>query len=150
MENFNILSAGGFMFFLLILSVWYIVVEIILWKSYPFRKHIKRNDKSVLDRFIHYIIIWIFTNVWFFYLLYFTESYINFIEMFNNGAWIWKLFQESFGINILSFQIIWFSHFYFITLVLLLFLFRFWIPRSMEYFLKNYKNFYRKVKKRSK
>lgn len=150
MENLNILSVGGFLFFLLILSIWYIMVEIIFWEKYPFRKLLKQNDNSVLDRFIHYIIVWIFSNIVFFYILYFTNSHIPFVQIFDNSWSIGKWFSEIFGVEILSFQLIWSALFYFFFVIFLLFFFRFWISYTIDTIFKVIDFFKNKKTKKTK
>lgn len=127
MENLNILSVWGFLFFLLILSIWYIMVEIIIWDKYPFKKQLKQNDNSVLDRFIHYVIVWIFSNIVFFLIFYCIDFHIELARIFDDSWSIGKWFSESFGVEILSFQLIFSSMFYFSFVIFLLFFFRFWI-----------------------
>lgn len=131
MENFNILSVWWFLFFLLIVSIGYIVVEIVSWEKYPFRKHIRANNNSALDRFIHYVVVWIFSNIIFFIFFYITELLIPFIEIFEDLFDVWESFKKLFGIDTLSFQLIitWVS--YYVYVLWILFVFGYIIPNLL-------------------
>lgn len=150
MENFNILSAWGFMFFLLILSIGYFIVEILFWESYFLKKVLRRNNNSVLDRFIHYIIWWIFGNIVFVTLLYYTKSHIDFLEVFDISGKLAQEFEKVFSINPMSFQLIYFSIFYFISFVVIVFVFRFAIPYALDKFFSKIIDLNSRKKKKTK
>ncbi|MCH8518688.1 hypothetical protein LAT59_02920 [Candidatus Gracilibacteria bacterium] len=155
MENFDILSAGGFLFFLLIVTLGYIIVEIIIGEKYPFKKQIKENNNSALDRFIHYVVVGIFSNIVLFIILYYAELSVPFSETFESSGALGKIINDFFGTDVLSFQLIWTGVFYFIFIVILLFCGRFLIPYLIggildiiDYFIKELRQ--RKIKKQKK
>lgn len=155
MENFDILSAWWFLFFLLIVTLGYIIVEIIIWEKYPFKKQIKENNNSALDRFIHYVVVWIFSNIVLFIILYYAELSVPFSETFESSWALGKIINDFFWTDVLSFQLIWTGVFYFIFIVILLFCGRFLIPYLIwgildiiDYFIKELRQ--RKIKKQKK
>jgi len=133
LENLNILSAWWFMFFLLILVIGYFIVEILFWELYPFKEVLARNNNSVLDRIIHYVIWGIFWNIIFSLFLYYTEWHIPIIEVFDNSQWIAQQFNEVFWVKILSYQIINFSIFYLWFFIFVASMFRFWLLLILDF-----------------
>lgn len=58
MDSLNIIQPSSFIFFILVISIWYIIVEIIGWDNYIFRKSLNRYHWSnTIDRLIHYVAI---------------------------------------------------------------------------------------------
>ncbi|MDC0506016.1 hypothetical protein OAN96_00300 [Candidatus Gracilibacteria bacterium] len=121
MENFNILSAGGFSFFLLVITMGYIIVEVICYKWYPFRKMLDTNNNHLFDRLIHYVFWGVLGNIAFFYLNYFAQNIDIFANAFNLSApFAQQLETEGLLINGSSFQIIFFACFYFVSFLMVL------------------------------
>ena len=139
MENFNILSAWWFMFFLLILVIGYFIVEVLLWDKYFLKKVLERNENHVLDRVIHYVIWWIIWNILFYLLLHYTNSNTPLLQIFDNTIPMAIEMNKLFWINALSYQIIYFSIFYLWFFILVTSVIRFCIPYSIIQSIKNYK-----------
>ena len=96
LQNINIFSTGGFIFFLLIILVGYLWVEIIFWKDYIFRNIFDKYKNSLFDRMIHYIIWWFMINLTIFIFF----SYISWTEYF-------KIFEISWNLATALEPIIW-------------------------------------------
>lgn len=58
MDSINIIQPSAFIFFILVITIGYILVEIIWWENYVFRSTLNRYAGSnIMDRLIHYISI---------------------------------------------------------------------------------------------
>ena len=139
MENLNILSAWWFMFFLLILVIGYFIVEILFWEKYFLRKILVRNENHVLDRVIHYVIWWVIWNILFSLFLYYTNSHIPFLDMFEYTTESAEQFSEWFWVRPLSYQLIYFSIFYLWFFMLFTSVMRFCIPFIVDQSIENFK-----------
>lgn len=96
MEVWSLLSVWWFMFFLLIIAVWYIFVEIICVDRYIFKKQLEKYKSNLFDRNLHYIVWWLIFNVFFIYLCFFTWQLGNIIKVFN---WAWQIVQIFYNPN---------------------------------------------------
>lgn len=119
LEWLNIFSVGWFSFFLLILSVWYFVIEVTFSKFQFMRNFLARYNNHLFDRVIIYVLAGIITEVLFFEFFALSNS-LNPIFDFFNTAWksgevFWK-----YGVNPLGFQLISTGIFYFIILIVFL------------------------------
>lgn len=60
MDSINIIQPSAFIFFILVITIGYILVEIVWWDNYYFRKSLNRyTGSNIMDRLIHYVSIWI-------------------------------------------------------------------------------------------
>lgn len=84
--DINILSTWGFIFFLLIILVWYLFVEVLFWEKYFFRWILIKYNNNFIDRAFHYILWWIILNILFIYLNSFWDHLNNLWEMFNSAV----------------------------------------------------------------
>ena len=110
-----------FMFWLLIVLIGYLIVEIFEWKEYFWRQHLERYNNSLFDRILHYIIWWIIANIWIlFFELLFKWGHVLLIDVFNNSRDI------SSSIIWNNIQIFLFSLFYFLYLLGVICLFWCW------------------------
>ena len=124
-----------FMFWLLIVLIGYLIVEIFEWKEYFWRQHLERYNNSLFDRILHYIIWWIIANIWIlFFELLFKWGHVLLIDVFNNSrdissSIIWN------NIDRVWIQIFLFSLFYFLYLlgVICLFWCWKWIIRAISW-----------------
>ena len=89
MPQINLSFWYAISFFLIILSIGYITVEIILGKSYRFKDRIDTSKNPLFDRIMHYIIRGFLINGMVLFLL----PYIPFIEEI-----VWKII--SWGLTI--------------------------------------------------
>lgn len=143
LQNINIFSTGGFIFFLLIILVGYLWVEIIFWKKYIFRNIFNKYKNSLFDRMIHYIVWGFLINIAIFILFY----SLSWTEYF-------KLIDESWKIVIALQPIIWeentlSAQFIIISITQFLLIFSFWL--IIWYIFSKIINFYtpeKKVKKK--
>lgn len=124
-----------FMFWLLIVTIGYFIVEIFEWKEYFWRQHLERYNNSLFDRILHYTIWGILANIGIlFFELFFKWGQIQLIEVFNNSreissSIIWN------NIDRVWIQIFTFSLFYFLYLlgVICLFWCWKWIIRAISW-----------------
>ncbi|MDD4151542.1 MAG: hypothetical protein PHR68_02930 [Candidatus Gracilibacteria bacterium] len=118
LENINILSIGGFIFFLLIFLVGYIFVEILLGKSYCFRSNFERYENNLFDRIIHYISWGMLLNIGYLILWLKIDGYKLLAESFDNSG---KLSEALLFIgDSRDLQLIFFSIGYFIPFIIIL------------------------------
>ena len=55
MDSINIIQPSAFIFFILVITIGYILVEIVWWENYLFRSTLNRYAGSnIIDRLIHY------------------------------------------------------------------------------------------------
>lgn len=115
-----------FMFWLLIVLIGYLIVEIFEWKEYFWRQLLERYNNSLFDRILHYTIWGILANIGIlFFELFFKWGQILLIEVFNNSRdissnIIWN------NIDRVWIQIFIFSLFYFLYLLGVICLFWCW------------------------
>lgn len=121
LQNIDIFSTGGFIFFLLIILVGYLWVEIIFWKKYIFRDIFDNYKNSLFDRMIHYIVWWFIIN-------------ITIFTIFSLTSWpeYFALFDESSKVAIALQPIIWeentlSAQFIIISVTQFLLIFSFWL-----------------------
>lgn len=112
-----------FMFWLLIIIVGYFIVEIVDWEKYIFRQSLEKYNNSLFNRIIHYVIRGLVANL----LIIIVEALLwwgklMLIELFNN-SWIISSNIIWEGIDRIGMQIIIFSLFYFLYLIILIALF---------------------------
>ena len=87
MPQINLSFWYAISFFLIILSIGYITVEIILGKSYRFRDRIDTSKNPLFDRIMHYIIRGFLING----MILFLFPYIPFIEAIISKIVSWGL-----------------------------------------------------------
>lgn len=137
-EWLNLFSVWGFTFFLLILSIWYFVIEVVFYKFDFIRAIFKRYDNNLFDRIITYILVWIVTNITFLFYFVLSKSTNPLINFFNST---WKIAESfsAFWKDIATwFQLITFSLFYFT--ILIIFLIVFWLFfHSIRFFIIEFK-----------
>jgi len=141
LEDLNILSAWWFMFFLLILVIGYFIVEILFWERYFLKKVLEKNKNHVLDRVIHYIIWWVIWNIVFSLFLYYTNSHVPFLDMFEHTAESAEQFHKWFWVEPLSYQLTYFSIFYLWFFILFTSVIRFCIPFIIQQSIVDFKMF---------
>ena len=90
MPQINLSFWYAISFFLIILSIGYITVEIILGKSYRFKDRIDTSKNPLFDRIMHYIIRGFLINGMVLFLL----PYIPFIEEI-----VWKIISWGLAIG---------------------------------------------------
>lgn len=90
MPQINLSIWYAISFFLIILSIGYITVEIILGKSYRFKDRIDTSKNPLFDRIMHYIIRGFLINGMVLFLL----PYIPFIEEI-----VWKIISWGLAIG---------------------------------------------------
>lgn len=119
-EWLNLFSVWGFTFFLLILSIWYFVIEVVFYKFDFIRAIFKRYNNNLFDRIITYILVWIITNILYFYTFIFSKALWILADLFNNSGKLANSLSFIWKDNLIWFQIITFSLVYFISLIILL------------------------------
>lgn len=129
MDITNVSQPSSFIFFILIIVLGYILVEIIWADNYWLKKSIDRYNGNILDRLIHYVSIGILFHV----ILFLSVAYTGSID-FINGV-IKGSYNFSQGIHfsdgkehfdtLLNAQIILASIIYFIQSIILLIIFYF-------------------------
>lgn len=122
MDNFNIIEPSAFIFFLLIISVGYLIVEIIAWDDYIFRDAINRYSWSnIIDRIIHYICIGILFHFCLLILLAFLWETLVISNILKSGWEFAKSIQfideTSHITNLISIQLITSSVLYFMLII---------------------------------
>lgn len=90
MPQINLSFWYAISFFLVILSIGYIGVEIIWGKAYRFRDRIDTSKNPLFDRVMHYIIRWFLING----IVVFLLPYIPFIEEI-----VWKIISWGLAIG---------------------------------------------------
>lgn len=92
MDSINIIQPAAFIFFILVITIGYILVEIIWWEGYWFRKSLKRYPGSnIVDRLIHYISI----GILFHFIMIIVISYVGKTEIIDQAMLIWYNFSQS-------------------------------------------------------
>jgi len=132
MDPTNIVQPSTFIFFILIITVGYILVEVIWWEKYYFRDVLNRYAWSnIMDRIIHYVSVGVVFH--FLILIFFTVLWKGeFLdEIFSSG------YQFSQNLNFtdggdhfdtrLNAQLITSSVLYFLFIMFGLFCIRFWM-----------------------
>lgn len=124
MDIQNITQPSSFIFFILIIVVGYILVEVIWWENYWFKKSLMRYNGNIFDRLIHYVSIGILFHV----ILFLFVAYTGSVDLIN-GA-ITSSYNFSQGIHftdgkehfdtLLNIQVILASVIYFIQSIILL------------------------------
>lgn len=117
LDSINIFSTWGFIFFLVIILVWYIFVEIQSWKNYYFRKKLSVNNNHLFDRVIHYIFWWFLINIFIVALFSISWSTEWLANLFND---VWRISNSLVPIinnNVLDSQLIIFFISYFLIII---------------------------------
>ncbi|EKE27151.1 MAG: hypothetical protein ACD_4C00022G0004 [uncultured bacterium (gcode 4)] len=81
--DINIFSTWWFIFFLLIILVWYLFVEVLFWDKYLFRYTFEKYNNNFVDRLFHYIFWGIILNIALFYLYSFADWLKSLWWMYN-------------------------------------------------------------------
>lgn len=91
MDSINIIQPSAFIFFILVITIGYILVEIIWWDGYWLKESIRRyTGSNIMDRLIHYISI----GILFHFIVIIIISLVGKTELVDQIMLIWYNFSQ--------------------------------------------------------
>jgi len=129
MDFWSLLSVWWFLFFLLIIAIWYVFVEIVCGDKYFLRKQLDKYKWNLFDRILHYISWWIIVDGVFIYISLLNQNVSKeIINIFNNSG---KLAVILYPLNVWQVQLFLFWIYMFVLIIAVLWMYL-WITKIID------------------